>query len=183
MLQIAALGVWQIVTGRPMVKPLEPVDDPRRLTKEGHFVTLKKQNSVRGSMGVFESSTILPETLFSVAQTAATHDQRFPPVKEEEISDLDIEVTLMSHTHKLQNPQDLEIGTMGLMISRGEKQGVLLPKVDVEQNWAAEQFLEACCEKAQLSHKAWKDPNTLVEVFQCVVLEGGSLVKLIEDMI
>ena len=72
---------------------------------------------------------------------------------------------------------------MGLIISRGEKQGVLLPRVAKEQNWNAEQFLEACCEKAQLSHKAWKDPNTLVEVFECMDLEGGMLFKLIEEFI
>ena len=87
-LQIAALGVWQIVTGHAMKKQLVPVSDSRWETKEGLFVTLKKGGVVRGSMGIFESSTTLPETLFSVAQNAATHDNRFPDVKDTEIKDL-----------------------------------------------------------------------------------------------
>ena len=79
--------------------------------------------------------------------------------------------------------EDLVIGVTGLIVSRGEKRAVLLPQVAVERGWAAEQFLEACCEKAELSHKAWKDPNTLVEYFTSLTIEGGPMMKCIEPFI
>jgi len=132
-------------------------------------------------MGLLESTTTLAETLFDAAQTAATHDGRFPPVTSEEISKIEVQVSLLSAIKKLKDPTDLKIGEMGLIVCRGEKQGVLLPHVAVENNWNAEQFLEATCEKAQLNHKAWKDSNTLLEYFTCQVLEGGNLISSIKS--
>lgn len=179
-IQIAGLGVWQIVTGLQMNRRLEPVEDPRWTQKTGLFVTLKIDGEVRGSMGLLESTTTLAETLFDAAQTAATHDGRFPPVTDEEIPKLELQVSLLSHIKKLKTPADLKIGEMGLIVCRGEKQGVLLPHVAIENNWNAEQFLEATCEKALLNHKAWKDPNTLIEYFTCQVLDGGNLISSIK---
>jgi len=40
-IQIASLGVWQIVTGLKMNQRLEPVEDPRWEQKTGLFITLK----------------------------------------------------------------------------------------------------------------------------------------------
>jgi AmmeMemoRadiSam system protein A len=182
-IQIAALGVWQIVTGRPMAKRLEPVNDPRWQGKNGLFITLRKKGEVRGSMGLLESTTTLPETLFDSAQTAATHDDRFSPITPQEFDDLEIEVTLLTETKKFTKLEDLSIGRAGLVISRGEKRGVLLAHVAKENGWSPEQFLEATCEKAGLSHKAWRDPNTLVEYFESETFDGGNLVKSIQDYI
>jgi AmmeMemoRadiSam system protein A len=173
-IQIACLGVWQIVTGRPMTRRLIPVNDQSWETKNGLFITLKRNGQVRGSMGLLESTTTLPETLFDSAQTAATHDTRFPPLVENELQSIEMEVTLLSK---------IKIGETGLIVSRGEKQGVLLPSVAKEYNWNAEQFLEAACEKAQLSHKAWADPNTLVEQFTAQIISGGPIIKAIEEFI
>jgi len=181
--QIASLGAWQIVTGGKMVSRLEPVEDPRWEQKTGLFVTLKIAGVIRGSMGLLESTTSLAESLFDAGQTAATHDERYPPIDNKELLNLEINVTLLSEIKKLKNPKDLEIGTMGLIISRGEKQGVLLSHVATENGWDAEQFLEATCEKAQLTHKAWKDPNTLVEYFRSEAFDGGNLVKNIQGYI
>lgn len=181
--QIAALGAWQVVTGKPMKHPLDPVNDHRWNEKNGLFVTLKKNGATRGSMGMLESTTLLQESLFDTGSAAATHDARFPPVTEDEIKELEIEVTLLSDIKKMESVDELIIGITGLIISRGENRAVLLPQVAKEQNWTAEQFLEACCEKAHLSHKAWKDPNTLVEYFTSLTIEGGSLVKSIEVLV
>ena len=70
--QIASLGVWQIVTGKAMKSRLEPVDDHRWEEKNGLFVTLKKEGLTRGSMGMLESTTTLQELLFDTGAAAAT---------------------------------------------------------------------------------------------------------------
>jgi uncharacterized protein len=181
--QIAGLGVWHIVTGKPMKLRLEPIADHRWEEKTGVFVTLKNKGQIRGSVGMIETSTTLQETLFDAGISAATHDQRFVPVEEWEIPELEIEVTLLNEVRKMDSPEQIVIGEMGLMISRGEKHAILLPQVAADNKWSPEQFLEALCEKAQLSHKAWKDPNTLVEYFVSHTIRGGSLFEKIKEFV
>ena len=181
--QIAALGAWQIVTGGLMKVRLTLDQDHRWNDRHGLFVTLKKAGTTRGSMGVLESDTDLQELLFETGGTSATHDGRYAPLTAAELGELDIEVTLLSAVKKLHTIEEIEIGSTGIIVTRGEKKAVLLPNVPMEYGWSSEQFLEACCEKAQLSHKAWRDPNTLVEFFTSLQIQGGSLLKLIEEFI
>jgi AmmeMemoRadiSam system protein A len=181
--QIAAIGVWQMVTGRKMRSRFHVCEDHRWSNRNGLFVTLRSEDKVRGSMGVLESDTDLQELLFETGGTAATHDARYSPVKEDELSKLEIEVSLLSEVKKLNQIEDIQNKEVGLIVSRADKRAVLLPHVALDFNWSAEQFLEACCEKATLSHKAWKDPNTLVEYFTSLSINGGPLLKLIADFI
>lgn len=182
-LQIAALGTWQIVTSKPMLRPLVPVQDRRWAEKTGVFVTLKLAGQVRGSVGLLESSTTLQESLFDAGQSAATHDHRYNPVQEDELEALGIEVTLIDKVTRVSTAEQVVIGKTGLIVSQAEKRAVLLPHVAFEQGWTSEQFLEATCEKAGLPHSAWKDPNTLVEGFSCVILEAPSLYELIHEFV
>jgi AmmeMemoRadiSam system protein A len=132
-------------------------------------------------MGLLESDQTLAETLFEVGGTAATHDERYAPLEAKELDDLEIHVTVLSKFEKLKSSEDLTIGTHGVAITRGKEKAILLPHVAVDEKWSAEKFLEAACEKAQLSHKAWKDKNTLVERFTVLDIEGGKLMPLIEE--
>jgi AMMECR1 domain-containing protein len=43
------------------------------------------------------------------------------------------------------------------MISKGEKSGLLLPQVAVENHWSRREFLRQACLKAGLSPDAWQD--------------------------
>ncbi len=182
-LQIAALGAWQVVTQKPMIKALVPMSDPRWNKNIGVFVTLKIGGQTRGSVGLLESSTTLQETLFDAGQSAATHDHRFEPVTEDEIEILGIEVTLIEEMHKVTESEQVKIGTNGLVISQGEKRAVLLPHVAFESGWTSQQFLEATCEKAGLPADSWKDPNTLVEIFSCQIFEAPVLYDLIIEFV
>lgn len=182
-LQIASLGTWCVVTGQPMSKRLETTQDPRWDKKSGVFVTLKLGPQVRGSVGMLESSTTLQETLFDAGQSAATHDHRFNPVNADEIQSLAIEVTLMGESKKITDPSELKIGQHGLIISKADKRAVMLPQVAFEQGWTSEQFLEATCEKADLKHEDWKDPNTLVEIFECHTIESSNLFNTIQEYV
>ena len=182
-LQIAGLGVWQVVTGKPMLKRLDPVEDPKWERKSGVFVTIKTGLHVRGSVGLLESSTSLPEALFDAGQSAATHDHRFKPVEENEIEGVGLEVTLINNVKKMTDASQIQAGKHGLIISKGEKRAVLLPQVAFERRWSNIEFLEATCEKAGLAHDDWKDPNTLVEYFDCDIFETVSLYNSIKEFI
>lgn len=65
--------------------------------------------------------------------------------------------------------EEVQPGVHGVVISRGEKRGVLLPQVAREHRWTRERFLEETCEKAGLASAAWKSPETHIEVFTAEV--------------
>ena len=62
-------------------------------------------------------------------------------------------------------PGEIEIGRHGLVVSRGDKRGVLLPQVAAQYNWTPERFLQETCVKAGLDRNAWMLPDTRVEAF------------------
>ena len=72
-------------------------------------------------------------------------------------------------------PDRIEIGRHGLIVSNGERRGLLLPQVGQEFGWAAERFLEETCVKGGLDRDAWKDPATRVQAFTADVFAESSL--------
>jgi AMMECR1 domain-containing protein len=55
----------------------------------------------------------------------------------------------------------VQVGVHGLLISKGGREGLLLPQVPVEQRWDRKQFLEGLCQKAGLSAGCWREGANL----------------------
>lgn len=121
----------------------------------GAFVTLKKRGRLRGCIGYVEPCKPLFQTVRECAVSAALHDPRFDPVSPEELSQLGIEISVLSLIVDTP-PGQVEIGRHGLLISQGPLRGLLLPQVAVEWKWDRERFLEETCLKAGLDADAWK---------------------------
>jgi len=132
----------------------------------GVFVTIHVRGRLRGCIGVIEAEEPLGEAVVRCAASAALHDPRFPPLRQEELEDLDIELSLLSPLTPIR-PEDVEIGTHGLLVSRGAQRGLLLPQVAEEHHLNKEQFLEETCHKAGLPRTAWRDPATKLLGFTC----------------
>ncbi|MFW6129489.1 MAG: AmmeMemoRadiSam system protein B [Candidatus Aminicenantaceae bacterium] len=131
--------------------------------KRGAFVTLKKNGLLRGCIGFIEPISPLYETVLQAAIYAACKDARFPPVSASELDELEIEISVLSPVKKIKNPETIRVGKHGLIISQGDKRGLLLPQVPVENNWTRETFLEQTCLKAGLPPDAWKkDANIFI---------------------
>ncbi len=60
------------------------------------------------------------------------------------------------------------MGKHGLILSRGNRRGLLLPQVATEYRWDREEFLRNACLKAGLPQDDWKKGAT-IEVFEAVV--------------
>ncbi|MDZ7859993.1 MAG: AmmeMemoRadiSam system protein B [Candidatus Krumholzibacteriota bacterium] len=131
----------------------------------GAFVTLKKRGRLRGCIGYIEAVKPLVDTISDMAESAAFNDYRFPPVKAGEISELSIEISVLSPITEIDDPSKVKVGQHGLIISRGAKRGLLLPQVPVEWGWDREKFLNQTCIKANLPEEAWKSPDTKIEIF------------------
>jgi AmmeMemoRadiSam system protein A len=126
----------------------------------GAFVTLRKGKNLRGCIGVTEAHKPLYITVRECAVWAALQDPRFPPVRKREVSDLNLEISVLSPLAEIA-PEDIEVGRHGLVISQGAQRGLLLPQVATQWNWDREQFLQETCRKAGLPPDAWRRGATI----------------------
>jgi len=105
-----------------------------------------------------------------MAVEAATSDPRFPAVSTEELKDIDVEISVLSEPEKVDNIQDIKMGTHGVIVKKGFATGVFLPQVAIETGWTREEFLaNLCAHKAGLNPDAWKDKDTELYSFTAQV--------------
>ncbi|MFH1425074.1 MAG: TIGR00296 family protein [archaeon] len=170
LLQIARSTIDSFLSG---VKPSKPKSYDKEFDKKyGVFVTLNKNEELRGCIGYPEPIKPLIEAVMDSAINAATQDPRFPPVTPDELPELKIEITILTPPKliKVRNPvqyrHEIQLGVDGLIVERGMNRGLLLPQVAAEWRWGEEQFLEHTCLKTGLPADAWEDKETKVYKFQ-----------------
>jgi MEMO1 family protein len=133
------------------------------------FVTLEKDNQLRGCIGHTSAVEPLYKTVIDCAIQAAVGDRRFSPVTRAELDKLHIEISVLSPMQKVDSWDEIEVGRDGLMIFRGERRGLLLPQVATDYGWDRQTFLEQTCFKAGLPIDAYKDPDAIIYKFQAVI--------------
>ncbi len=152
----------------------------------GVFVTLNKQDSLRGCIGYPLPAKKLYEGLIDAAIAAATQDPRFPPVNADELDKIVFEVTVLTPPVEIkEDPTDylsiIKVGRDGLIVEKAYTSGLLLPQVPTEYGWNVEEFLCHTCEKAGLDKDAWKDKTTKVSRFEGVIFKevspNGNIVR------
>jgi hypothetical protein len=140
--------------------------------ERGVFVTIHTHPShtLRGCIGIPQPIMPLKEAIVDSAKSA-TRDPRFPPLSENELDNIIIEVTILTQPELIEVSQPkeylshIEIGRDGLIAEQGFFKGLLLPQVPVEQHWNKEEFLSHTCMKAGLIPDAWFDNNTKIFKF------------------
>lgn len=138
-------------------------DEPR-----GVFVTLRKKGALRGCIGFAEPADALGRSVIQAAIYAATGDPRFPPVRPAELGDIAVEVSVLTPLREIADARQVEVGRHGLVVSRGERRGLLLPQVPVENGWDRETFLGQACLKAGLPADDWRR-GARIQVFEAIV--------------
>ena len=135
----------------------------------GAFVTLRKGDELRGCIGYTERDIPLYMVIERAAVGAAFRDPRFFPLKEDELNDITIEISVLSELEPVKKVKEIEVGTHGLVIELGSYKGLLLPQVPVEQGWDTDEFLENVCLKAGLFSESWKDDEAELYKFTAMV--------------
>ncbi len=154
--------------------PELPSGDPVLEQPRAVFVTLHKHGQLRGCIGTLEAREPLAAAVRSSAISAATQDPRFPPVRPDEVDDLEIEISVLSPLKKVNSPDEIIVGEHGVMVCRGMRRGVFLPQVAPEQGWDRDTMLTClCAHKAGLSPDAWRPPDCDLYVFTCQVFSEG----------
>jgi AmmeMemoRadiSam system protein A len=138
-----------------MEPPSEHLAQPR-----GVFSTLYLHGQLRGCVGYVLPVASLYRGVIETARAAASEDTRFRPVSRIEAAHLKASLSVLSPLNPIE-PDAVEIGRHGLVVSLAGHRGLLLPQVPVEHEWDRTTFLEQTCHKAGLPIDAWKMGATL----------------------
>ncbi len=160
---IAKTVIENKVKGKPV--PDFKVESPLLKENRGAFVTLQKRGQLRGCIGYIEGHGPLYHTIKEMAEAAAFRDPRFSPVKEKELPELDIEISVLTPLQRIKDVDEIQVGTHGIYIKKGWYSGLLLPQVATEYGWDRQTFLEHTCQKAGLPSAAWKEKDTEIYIF------------------
>ena len=131
--------------------------------KCGAFVSLHKHGRLRGCIGHFGEDVPLHEIVAEMARAAAFEDPRFMPVTADELSDIDIEISVLTPMRRIQSLDEFELHRHGIYIRKGYRSGTYLPQVADEVNWTKEEFVSHCAQdKAGIGWDGWKDAELYV---------------------
>ncbi|MBE9532288.1 MAG: AmmeMemoRadiSam system protein A, partial [Proteobacteria bacterium] len=155
LLDIARMAIASYIVDKRI--PVVKREEASLNAKCGVFVSLHKERDLRGCIDVFTSEDPLYKTVAVMAASAAFEDPRFDSVTEDEVKDLDIEISILTPLKKIDDPNEIEIGRDGIYIIKGTHRGVLLPQVAVEHDFDRNMFLDHTCLKAGLKAGDWKE--------------------------
>ena len=134
------------------------------------FVTLENHGALRGCIGNMVASGPLYQAVIRNA-VSACQDSRFVyhPVTADELDKLDIEISYLTPMQRISHTDEIIVGQHGLLMTAGQRRGVLLPQVAYERGWTRQEFLARTCQKAGLPPDAWKWPNAEISSFEAEV--------------
>lgn len=136
-------------------------ESPRLRADGAVFVTINRHGQLRGCIG--HSLPVMPlyKAVSRNAVAACSSDPRFPPMTEQEMSDMEIEISVLSPLLPVMDVSEIEVGKHGLYILKDQRAGILLPQVPTNFGWDRETFLRELSRKAGLPPDAWKSGATL----------------------
>ncbi len=99
--------------------------------RAGTFVSIHKNGQLRGCIGtILPTEKNIAEEIISNAISASSRDPRFSPIAAQELNSLEISVDVLGETEPVDSPDDLDVKRYGVIVSRGQKRGLLLPNLD-----------------------------------------------------
>lgn len=160
LLKIARESIESQLANRPMPDINESELPENLKLKCGAFVTLNKNDQLRGCIGRFLPDQPLYMVVREMAVAAAFRDVRFSPVEKYEMGKIDIEVSVLTPLKRIYSIDEFKLGEQGIYIIKGNRSGTFLPKVAESTGWNKEEFLGHCSrDKAGIGWEGWKDAD------------------------
>jgi uncharacterized protein len=172
LLEVARRAMSAAVEGRAFAGELPEI--PNQPDLGGAFVSLHRRGRLRGCVGQILPRGSLVEAVAYCAKAAALEDPRFDPVRPDELREIEIELSVLSSLEAIAHDQ-IQAGTHGLMVSRGNQRGVLLPQVAPQFRWDGLRLLEETCVKGGFDRDAWKNPEVRVEAFTAEIFSESDI--------
>ncbi len=155
-----------------------PAPSEVRRAKCGIFVSLHTHqgNELRGCVGYLRRRRSLDQDVVAVAQQAAFTDHRFASIASaEELSAMDIEISLLSPFEIIDSENQIVLGIHGACVEVDGRTGLLLPQVAEGRTWSVEDFLIHVCGKAGRRDACWRQPGAILYRFTAEVFDDRSL--------
>jgi uncharacterized protein len=134
---------------------------PEFNVKRGLFVTLMKNDNLRGCIGRIEPTNSIYQQVIHLAISAALEDHRFQPVQAAELSQIVIELSLLTVPEIIEGKDNTEKISQirpfvdGVILNSGHYRSTFLPQV-----WDSlsdrDKFISELCRKAGLSYNHWR---------------------------
>jgi len=148
-------------TGRPLA--VDPAEFPSELqTPRATFVTVRRGGDLRGCIGTLDADDPLVVSVAENAFKAAFRDPRFPPLRETELPEIEIHISILGPLERVAVDSESDLISLlrpridGVVLREGDRQGTFLPAV-----WdslpAAAQFVRELKRKAGLPADHWSD--------------------------
>ena len=125
----AAVNAWVLRRTRLAVPEGLPAE--MRSRRAGTFVSLHRHGRLRGCIGTIAAARgCIAEEIIDNAVSACARDPRFSPVAADELDDLEISVDVLGGLEPVDSPDALDVQRYGVVVSCGDRRGLLLPNLD-----------------------------------------------------
>ncbi len=145
---------------------------PERLREIGaSFVTLTIGGYLRGCIGTLEASQPLIDDVREHTLAAAFNDYRFPPVRPEEVDQINIEISYLTPPIPLDYRDSNDLvnrlhpGIDGVVIRDGIRRATFLPQV-WQKISDPEEFLSMLCRKMGVDANSWRTKKLEILVYK-----------------
>lgn len=171
LLRLAREAMEHAVRGEKL-PPLDLASLSPRLREPGaSFVTLTIEGQLRGCIGTLEAYQPLAADVREHAIAAALQDPRFPPVREDELSRIQVEVSRLTRPLPLDYKDAADLlsklrpGVDGVILRDGFRRATFLPQV-WEKIPNPVEFLDNLCYKMGASPDLWRRKHLDVLTYQ-----------------
>lgn len=137
---------------------------------KGVFVTLYKfkngKKELRGCIGTVQVKNALYKNVADMTLQAAYHDPRFLPLKENELSEVIIDISVLGEPKPINSYKEIILNKHGIILENSGKSALFLPSVPKDFGFDLPTTLEQLSLKAGLDKDFWKLPETKFQVFE-----------------
>lgn len=126
--QLAQKAVEDYIEKGVVINPPRGISKVFLKKRAGVFVTIKKDNNLRGCIGTYlPTKENIAQEVISNAIAAALKDYRFKAIKKEELKFLSYSVSILGEVERVEGLSDLDPKQFGIIVKSGIKIGLLLP--------------------------------------------------------
>jgi AmmeMemoRadiSam system protein A len=173
LLNLARVAIYRNLGHDGLLLPPVPTDEPL-MQPAGCFVSLhiRASRQLRGCVGRIDARDAIHEAVLRAAQSVL-EDPRFVtnPVTLSELSELELEISLVSPLRDAAHTLDFDPQTDGIYLTIQNRSGCFLPQVARETGWSKEHLLSRLCtEKLGLTAMAWSRPGARLQTFQTLII-------------
>jgi AmmeMemoRadiSam system protein B/AmmeMemoRadiSam system protein A len=136
LLSACTTALAQATQARGKAPPVSLESEPPSFSPwRATFVTLTENERLRGCIGSLSPHRPLIEDAIANTAQAAFADPRFPPLKESELTELRLEVSILSHARPIPARSESELADAlepdrdGLILTAGKRRALFLPSV------------------------------------------------------